>query len=401
MYRKVSVILALVLLLVTAASAQVNVERSSLMTVVMNDTVSVTLKLTVTEPQSAVDVIDFMPIGWEITSWEVFGYDKANVTYEYSSQRTFAGKDRSAAHWEFKNVSNDITITYQSKATGGVYAEFITVWTYPDGFSSKTSMITVLPKAGIPYCGNAMCDSGENIFNCPQDCPVETQIKFLPIDFTLILALSIIALIITAVVYKYRVQKAKLYSETEKKRIALEDIRAYLKLGLRRGYQVREMIGALRGAGIDVSLLEEIERSERTANAAEEIKKLLAKKPSAKSVSVSVEHKAEEIPSDGLVKRLKDVIGDLEGDHEVKQVMLKLDHNGFDTKAVKIAEKEVKKEKKLKPKKESLSKKPKMQAPRPKKIPKNDEVLIRLKDVMKNLRQKDKNNIYKELKDSM
>lgn len=370
MYKKVSVVILLLLFLVTAVSAQPNVERSAPMTAVLNDTITVTLKVEAKDPQTALDVIEFLPQGWEVVSWDVSNYNKSLVTYEYASQRTFAGKDRSAAHWGLTNVFGDVTITYQTKAVTGVYAEFITVWTYPEGFSSKTSLATVLPKAGVPYCGNGMCDTGENIFNCPQDCPVATQIRVFPIDLTLLAVFSIIGLVIVIVTYRYKVQKAKAV-EAEKERISLEDLRAYLKLGLKRGYQIREMIDALRGANVDVSLLEEMERSERMTKAEDEIKKLLKKTPGAK-----------ERQTDEVIDKLKGVISNLRSDHEVKKVVDSLDGKGIDTKPVRVAAK------KLKPKKEKPARK----------IPEDDKVITRLKELIDNMSKHDKNNIYKELK---
>lgn len=341
MYKK-ALALIMLIFLISTAFAQVSVEKVSSMTAVINDTITVTIKISVDSPQSAVDIVEFVPLSWKITNWDVSGYNKSNVAYDYVDKIIFAGKERSAAHWRFKDVSNQITITYTTNAaTADLHSEFLTVWTYPGGFKTKSSFVTVLPKAGIPYCGNMICDSGENMFNCPQDCPAETQIKLLPVNLTLIIALAITGLIITFITYEYREQKEKACAALEKERLAIEDLRAFLKLGLRRGYTIREMVDALRGANVDVSLLEEIARSEQIANAEEEIKKLLKKKPSKPKAEEAPQALAE--PEDEVIARLKQIISSFQSDSDVNQLVNRLESNGINTEPVKIAHKELKK----------------------------------------------------------
>jgi hypothetical protein len=412
MDRKVGVVFVLAFALISLASAQVTVDTIRPVTVMRNETFTIEIEISTTEAQTSFDVIQFLPLQWEVLSWEVSGYERADIFYEFSGQQIFAARDRAAAHWRFtKGLSNDVTITLQTRPVAGeqLYAEFITVWTYPGGFNSKSYILTVLPGVGVPFCGNTFCDPGENIFTCPQDCP--TQIELLPIDLTLIIVSAIISVTIIAVVYKFRFQKGRERMRLEKERLALEDLRAYLSLGLRRGYTVREMTEALRGAGYDVSLIEEIIRTSGLPDHVS-LRKVLKKEPELAEPVPPMEHE-EEIPPDEFQERLNEVISGLKRGADIEDT---IDLNEI---PMAVPVKEVKKNIKralgqkrkavLEKEVRKLLKKPKAKA-RPgkllaslpirkrRRVPPDDEVIAKLKRVMNSLNAANKTHIYKKLK---
>ena len=203
MYKKAFLALIPILFLFSITFAQVDVEHVSQATVRGNEVFTVNLKVTMTGPQNAVDVAELLPAGWEIISWEINGYDKSQVSYEWLGAYVFSGKERSSAHWNLKNVQNDFTITYQTKAVSeNIQTEFVTLLVYPSGFTSKTSIISVSPGAGTISCGDGVCGVSENIFNCPSDCKLELQLP--STDIMITIASIIIAIITVAITYKLR-----------------------------------------------------------------------------------------------------------------------------------------------------------------------------------------------------
>lgn len=93
---------------------------------------------------SAFDLVDFVPQGWAPNDWSVSGYDKANISYE-TQDREYQGKTRTGLHWKFNApLSSPVTLSYTMTAPAAAATyEFIGVWTYPGGFSSKPANLLV------------------------------------------------------------------------------------------------------------------------------------------------------------------------------------------------------------------------------------------------------------------
>src|SRR3989338_2340819 len=75
------------------------------------------------------DLADFIPNGWTISSWDVSGYAKSDISYE-TQVKEYQSKTRNALHWKFNKVlSSNIVLTYTATAPAatGSY-EFISLW---------------------------------------------------------------------------------------------------------------------------------------------------------------------------------------------------------------------------------------------------------------------------------
>lgn len=92
------------------------------------------------------DLGEFIPQGWEITSWTIDNYDKDYVTFE-SHEQTFLGDNYNMNHWVFKNpVSGTLKLTYNiAPKEVGIY-KTISLWIYPTGFNYKEYKINVNEK---------------------------------------------------------------------------------------------------------------------------------------------------------------------------------------------------------------------------------------------------------------
>lgn len=258
--RFVVVILALVFIL-PIALGDVALNRQMPNAVQVENTINISLDFRSTKNIDAFDVVEFVPLGWEVSAWSVSNYDKDSVALESIPSYTYQGKARTAYHWNFRGgLSNEqvlLVYTLKAKETGS--NEFITVWTYPGGFNTNTTIMSVLPGEGVIFCGNGVCELGESSFNCLEDCP---QIAVQIYDITTILIILAIGAVVAILIYIYY----KYLKKVLKRRSTIEDLTIYLKLGLKRGYKLREMINALEGEGIETKMLEKLAKDENIKN---------------------------------------------------------------------------------------------------------------------------------------
>lgn len=277
MNKKVSVVLLVFLLAIPVVFAKISVERTSVETTEEDVPINVEVKIDPDNYVSGFDLYEFSPKGWDVVSWNVQGYEKANIDYEVED-KIYQGKERTSNHWRLtKTFKNTITLSYQVLPLDGTGThEFLTVWTYPGGYNNKITKISVLPssKTLTTYCGNDVCDLGETYSNCPEDCEKEgkTGTAFVPpnvtinltpiILFTVVLSFSFAAFLIYEKMKKSRDVSSKQKEVEFGEKIAIEDLRTFIKLGLRRGYTLRQMANALKGSQIDTRPFKEIAEDE-------------------------------------------------------------------------------------------------------------------------------------------
>src|SRR3989338_2089147 len=138
------ILFALAFLLLATSVFAASVDRSMPQRVDPSSTYTVTFTINPEGTLSAFDIADFVPSSWTLNDWSVSGYSRSDVTYD-SQVREYQGQTRNGLHWALnKSFSNPVTLSYTmtAQASTGSY-EFIAVWTYPGGFNSKTSSLTV------------------------------------------------------------------------------------------------------------------------------------------------------------------------------------------------------------------------------------------------------------------
>lgn len=134
----------LAILLLSSLAFAVSVDRSMPSRVDPSSGFTVSFTVNPEGSLSSFDLVDFVPSGWNLNSWDISGYSKSDVTFD-SKVLDYQGKTRNGLHWKFsKNLTSAATLSYTmtAPATTGSY-EFIAVWTYPGGFNSKTTSLTV------------------------------------------------------------------------------------------------------------------------------------------------------------------------------------------------------------------------------------------------------------------
>ena len=250
--RAILILLALTLS-ISLAAGEVYFEREMPTSVKLGSIVNVSIEANSSKPIDAFDVVEFIPYGWEVSNWTVENYNKNAVVLEKLDKYTYQGAVRTAYHWSFRDGldKEPVKLVYTLKAKDSGSQEFITVWTYPGGFKTNTTIMSVIPGEGVVFCGNGVCELGENSQNCPQDCPA---IKVKEIDIMPILLIIALGIAIAIIIYAAK----RRFARVAKARTTIEDLRAFIKLGLARGYMLRELVNALIAGGIDKELVNEI-----------------------------------------------------------------------------------------------------------------------------------------------
>jgi len=169
--------IAMIFMIGAAYAATVDVSKSFPSRVDPNGVLTVTFTISPGEAITGFDLAELIPEGWTITSWDVSGYEKAHVTQDTQAQ-SYGGTDYTAYHWAFGNeFSSAVTFTYtlDVPVASGDYG-FVSIWTYPGGFSSdsKTLSVAEAPPAPVYVCGDGSCNGDETYGTCPADCSAPT-----------------------------------------------------------------------------------------------------------------------------------------------------------------------------------------------------------------------------------
>jgi len=261
MYRKVSVVLLLAILLaLPVALAEVTVTKTFPPSVKANEEINAVIVITTDTWVDSLDLHEFTPKGWIITGWQITGFDKSNVFYE-TRDMFYQDNDRTLSHWKFNHkFYGAITIEYQLTPEDAGTFETITAWTFPGGFDSSVTYLGVLPSIiEFPEKAVSLLPEGEK----------RIVIQGFTIDFTVIVTILIIAgsLIFALVI---ALTAGKKIAEIRRRGtivdVSTEDLRAFIKLGLKRGYTLRDMVDALRGGRINTDAFNEIANEEMIQN---------------------------------------------------------------------------------------------------------------------------------------
>ena len=90
---------------------------------------------------SKIDIAEFVPKDWDITSWKVF--PSVDTEFE-SSIHSFKGRQYNMNHWKFDNLKSDVSLTYEIYAKDKGNYNFVTLWLYPKGFKSFETELSVV-----------------------------------------------------------------------------------------------------------------------------------------------------------------------------------------------------------------------------------------------------------------
>ncbi|MCD6547468.1 MAG: hypothetical protein J7K22_02860 [Nanoarchaeota archaeon] len=285
------------LFLFSVAFAKVNVRKEMPLSVEYENTINVSIELKSDKNIGVFDFVEFLPKGWKIDSWTVYNYDKDRISYDFKTL-TYLGKEREAFHWRFEDGLGlrQVVLVYTITPKQAGNHEIISVWTYPGEFESSTNFMTVLPKKGVVFCGNGICELGETSITCPNDCPrVEVEVY----DITPILTGLLVVFGIAVVGYIYYRHIKRITHVRER----IEDLRAFIKLGLKRGYTLREMVNALKGAGVKTDYIEKMMEEEEF-----------------KQLENGIKRKRKVYPEDEIIQKIKKVVEELKEEDVFKEL---------------------------------------------------------------------------------
>jgi len=257
MYKKVSVVLLLaVMLALPVALAEVTVTKTFPPSAKANEEMTAVIVIQTDKWVDSLDLHEFTPSGWIITGWQISGFDKSNVFYE-TRNMFYQDKDRTLSHWRFnQKFYGEMTIEYQLTPKEAGTFETITAWTFPGGFGSSVAYLGVLPSIiEFPEQAVSLLPEGEK----------KVIIQGITIDFTVIVTILIIAgSFIFALVLAIAAGKkiAEIRASGSITNVSTEDLRAFIKLGLQRGYTLRDMVDALKGGRINTKAFNEIAKEE-------------------------------------------------------------------------------------------------------------------------------------------
>lgn len=143
----------------------------------------------------------------------------------------------------------------------GTY-ESRTTWTYEGGFGNYAAYSSIIP-SGTPI-------------PIAEETRTKTEIVGITVDLTILtvviiiggFAIAAILLIffsskgVLRIIEKIKESKPAEFISSEPAQVAVEDLRAFIKLGLQRGYTLREMVNALKGANVDATEFNNIAKEE-------------------------------------------------------------------------------------------------------------------------------------------
>ena len=222
---------------------------------------NVSLTIVSTDPGSNFDVVEALPEGWQVDTWYVKNYGKNDIELSNETRELF-DKQRSVYAWQFTEGYKDpITLTYTVTPESEGDFEFASLWVYPGGFDRSFKSMRVLVSE---VCGNFICEPGEGALSCFVDCGLPHAL--------IIVAIAVSVLVI--LMHKkghVKLPKRKLHkkpahktvkAKTEKAKDYLDELKLYLKHGLKRGYTFKEIKRVLRNHKIDTKLIDKFSKDE-------------------------------------------------------------------------------------------------------------------------------------------
>jgi hypothetical protein len=258
MYKKVSVVLLLALLLaLPVALAEVTVTKSLSSTAKAGEEINVTLTIKTDTFIDSLDLNEFTPEGWIITGWHIDGFDKSNTFYE-TRNMFYQNQDRTLSHWKFnQRFYGTIVLSYQTTPASAGTFETLTAWTFPGGFDSSVSYISVVPSL------LAFPDKVVSLLpaNNQQITIIGTTFDLTTILIVLIIAGALIFALVMAIAAGKKIAEIRARGGS-KANVSTEDLRTFIKLGLKRGYTLRDMVNALRGGNIGTEEFDEVIKEE-------------------------------------------------------------------------------------------------------------------------------------------
>lgn len=132
----------MILLVISTAAADVSVTRN-IGSLTLNKQADIVLVVN-SSNTNKVDIVEFLPHGWQISSWSTTGISKDKLTIENYNNFNYIGSSYNAYHWKVRDSnSKQFSIDYKitPKETGGF--KLISLWFNPEGFNSKTETVTV------------------------------------------------------------------------------------------------------------------------------------------------------------------------------------------------------------------------------------------------------------------
>lgn len=197
-----SILFALLLVASVALAADVAVTKDMPNTIGPNEVLTVTFTIKPgTEAITNFDLAELLPQGWTVSEWSVTGIAKDDVTFDAQDQ-TWREATYSGNHWEFDEISSDVTVTY--KTTTGSEAEYniIAIWTWPGGYDKAERELTVGTPTGdetpTPPPSTTPTDT------TPTETTTPTE---QPMDWTWIIVGIVIVVIIIGAVYYFNAKK--------------------------------------------------------------------------------------------------------------------------------------------------------------------------------------------------
>lgn len=263
MYKKVSVALLLLLLVLPIAFGTVEVVKTSPTYAKMNEQLNTSLRIGSNEWVNVLDINELIPNNWTVLEWAIDNYNKYDVSYESTNNYNYEGKNWTLNHWRLnKKFIGTATITYTvTPENAGTY-ESRTTWTYEGGFGNYAAYSSIIP-SGTPI-------------PIAEETRTKTEIVGITVDLTILtvviiiggFAIAAILLIffsskgVLRIIEKIKESKPAEFISSEPAQVAVEDLRAFIKLGLQRGYTLREMVNALKGANVDATEFNNIAKEE-------------------------------------------------------------------------------------------------------------------------------------------
>ncbi len=274
MDKKLFFVFLLFFLVIPISYGDVTVVRNMPEKIEVGEMIYVTINIEFMEEITDFDIVEMVPHGWEMVSWNIENFEEDFVEFEKEDSLEFYYENRTSFHWSFKGDISEkrVIINYELLAKEIGEKEFVSVWAHPRGFDRQKNILEVVDVGALRT--EVIVFPGILVPSLNQVRENITSIFVLLAIILFLIAIFYVSKKINVKEYLRRLkQKKDKIKRIEKGDDPVQDIRAFLKYGVQKGHRIIELVKALKSEGVETDIIEKlIEKEELKDSDEKEVK---------------------------------------------------------------------------------------------------------------------------------